>query len=157
MQPIVQFAQRSHTTTSERLRRVVEELPDFALTWQPLATGANSIAQLVRHIAIGQRHLLGLAEGEAPTITSMDPRERGLHNDAATRAELLDLLTQMDADRAMRLAKLDMLDLSETIPAGDDMTRFVLVAFSITEAREHLGHAELTAQLWQAQQASLLT
>jgi len=150
---MIEFAQRAHATTSESFRKVMEMLPDIALTWQPSVADTNSVAQLVRHVASGQRHLLGLAEGEPPTITSMDPRERGLVNDPATRAELLDLLARMDADREMRLARLDGVDLGEIIPAGGDLTRFVLVGLSIGEAREHLGHAELTAQLWQAQQS----
>jgi len=152
MQPMIEFAQHVHTRISKSFRNLVEMLPDFALTWQPPASEANSVAQLVRHVATGQRHMLGLAEGEPPTITSMDPRERGLHNDPSTRAELLDLLARMDADREARLARLDKLDLGEAIPAGNDMTRFVWVGLSIGEAQEHLGHAELTAQLWQAQQ-----
>ena len=154
MQPIIEFAQRVHVRVSDRFRRVVEMLPDGALTWQPPAAEANSVAQLVRHVANGQRHILGMAEGEPPTITSMDSRERGLHNDRATRTELFDLLAQMDADREARLARLDTMDLSEISPTGGDMTRFVLVGFSLCEAQEHLGHAELTAQLWQAQQPS---
>lgn len=154
MQPMIQFAQRAHATISQRFHKVVETLPDSALSWQPPAAEVNSVAQLVRHVARGQRHLLGLAEGGPPTITSMDSRERGLHNDSATRAELLDLLARMDADREARLARLDRLDLGETIPEEDNLSRFVLVGFSICEAQEHLGQTELTAQLWQAQQAS---
>ena len=154
MQPIIAFAQRAHATISARFRAVVETLPDGALTWQPPAPEANSVAQLVRHVATGQRHMLGVAEGAPPAITSMDPRERGLHNDPATRAELLALLTQMDADREARLARLDRLDLGEATPAGSDLTRFVWVGLSIGEAQEHLGHTELTAQLWRAQQPS---
>jgi hypothetical protein len=142
---------------ADRFRRVVEGLPDTALSWQPTATGTNSVAQLVRHVVAGQRHILGLAEGKPPTITSMDARVRGLHDDPATRAELLELLAGMDADRAARLDRLATLDLEEALPAAGGMTRFDLLAHSVGEAREHLGHAELTAQLWQAQHATTET
>jgi hypothetical protein len=151
MQPLIAFAQRVHARLSDRLRGVVEGLPQAALTWQPAAE-ANSVAQLVRHVARGQRHLLGLAEGAPPTITSSEAADRGLTNAPATHAELLALLAEMDADREARLARLEGMELGEAVRVGEEMTRFILVGLSIGEAWEHLGHAELTAQLWRAAQ-----
>lgn len=156
MQLITQFARRDLAGTSARMRKVVETMPDAALTWQPPAPEINSVAQIVRHVAVGQRHLLAMAAGDGPVITSMDPYQRGLNNDPATRAELLGLLTETDAVRERILARLDTMDLSETVagPGVPESPRFFLVAYSIGEAREHLGHAELTAQLWQSQRPS---
>jgi len=154
MHLITQFARRNLADTSARLRQAVEAMPEDALTWQPTIAETNSIAQIVRHVVTGQRHILGLAAGDGPTITSMDPYQRGLYNDPATRSELLGLLTMMDTAREEVLTRLDAMDLSETVPVpgGSPLPRFFLVTHSLGEAREHLGHAELTAQLWRSHQ-----
>jgi hypothetical protein len=58
----------------------------------------------------------------------------------------------MDRERADFLTRLDGLDLAEEVPvpSGPARARFFFVAHSVGEAREHLGHAELTRQLWEA-------
>ncbi len=73
MHLITQFARRNLADTSARLRQAVEAMPEDALTWQPTIAETNSIAQIVRHVVTGQSHILGLAAGDGPAITSMDP------------------------------------------------------------------------------------
>jgi hypothetical protein len=134
---------------SERFVKVVEALPVEALNWQPTSTETNSIAQIVRHVTFGQGLILSRARGEAIT-GPLDARTRGLHNDPATHAELLGLLARMDEERAVHLTQLDALVLTEQVPGPPDRptTRLFWLVHSVGEAREHLGHAELTQQLW---------
>jgi hypothetical protein len=152
MQPIVEYARQALGQAAGRYRKVVEAMPEDRLNWRPGDETTNSVAQLVRHVAGGQRLIFSLALGEPPpTPPGRDVRTRGLHNDPATRAELLDLLARADAEREERLARLDALDLSEPVPGprGEAHPRFFFIAHSVGEAREHLGHAELTRQLWE--------
>ena len=150
MQPIVEYAQAMLDHLSGRYKQVVEAMPEEGLNWQPGGAGTNSLAQIVRHVVSGQRLIFNWALGTPPQLP-MTERSRGLHNDPATRAELLDLLAEGDRARAELLAQLDGSDLGETVPSlrGEQRTRFFYVAHSVGEAREHIGHAELTRQLWE--------
>lgn len=151
MQPIVEYAQSHLGRLAAQYRAVVEALPDEALNWRPTATGTNSVAQLVRHVAFGQRMLLTWALG-TPPVPPFDERTRGLHDDPATRDELLAILADLDGARADLLVQLDAIDLTERVPSpmGPPPARLALVAHAVGEAREHIGHAELTRQLWEA-------
>jgi hypothetical protein len=151
VQPIVQYAQDMLDHLSGRYRQVVEAMSEEGLNWQPGGAGTNSLAQIVRHVVSGQQLIFNWALGTPPQLP-MTERSRGLQNDPATRAELLDLLAQGDRVRAELLVQLDAADLSERVPSlrGEARSRFFYVAHSVGEAREHIGHAELTRQLWEA-------
>jgi len=152
MQPIVQFAQFTLGHCDERFVKAVEAIPEGALNWQPGDETTNSLAQIVRHVYFGRRFMLGNALGNAPTFSGPpDARMRGLHNDPATRTELLGMIRETDAMWKDSLARLDATDLSESVPSpfGEPRPRFFWVAANIGETREHLGHAELTVQMYQ--------
>jgi hypothetical protein len=150
MQPIVEYTQVMLAHLSGRYKQVVEAMPEEGLNWQPGGAGTNSLAQIVRHVVSGQQLIFNWALGTPPQLPVTE-RSRGLHNDTATHAELLELLAQGDQARAELLAQLDASDLSESVPSlgGEARTRFFYVAHSVGEAREHIGHAELTRQLWE--------
>lgn len=150
MQPNIEVTQVMLAHLSERFVKVVEALPAEALNWQPTPAGTNSIAQIVRHVTFGQGLILSRARGEVIT-GPLNERARGLHNDPATPAELIGLLTRMDEERAAHLTQLDAMDLTDDVPGPPDRptTRVFWLVHSVGEAREHLGHAELTQQLWE--------
>jgi hypothetical protein len=155
MQPILQFAQMAWDQQAERYRKVVEGLPDEALTWQPTSAETNSVAQIVQHVFEGLPWLLGLACG-APPPTPEQLQQRRTHmwrNDPTTQQELLGIITQGLQARDAALADLDSMDLNGEVQAfGSPRRRLFLIVGFVNHSAEHLGHIELTKQLWEAQQ-----
>lgn len=153
VQPIVQFAQATLGQIDERFIKAIEAMPEEALNWQPGDETTNSLAQIVRHVAAGRTFMLGIALGQPlPTFTGLpDARARGLHNDPATHAELTDMIREADAQWKDHLTALDATDLTEVVPSpfGEPRARFFWIAANFGEAREHIGHAELTVQMYQ--------
>ena len=149
-QPLIAFADEMLGHLFARFAAVVAAMPNDALAWRPGDATTNSVARLMRHVVAGQRLILAIALGEAQ-VALPDERARGLHDAPAMGGDLLALLAESDAERASMLARLDALDLGEpvTVPWGEPRSRFFWVAHSVGEAREHLGHAELTRQLWE--------
>jgi len=157
VQPIVQFAQFTLGHCDERFIKAIEAMPEEALNWKPGDETTNSIAQIVRHVYLARRFTLGIALGEAPTFSGPpDERVRGLHNDPATHAELVGIIRESEALWKDSLARLDATELSELIPSpfGEPRPRFIWIAANLGETREHLGHAELTVQMYQRYGAS---
>jgi len=150
MQPLIEYAQQALDRHWERYRAVVRALPAEGLNWRPGDETTNSLAMIVRHVTFGQRLILNMALGNPPTLP-IDERTRGLHNDPATHDELLGLLDSAAEARRKLLTQLDALDLTETVsgPIGSPRPRFSFAAHSVAEAAEHIGHAELTRQLWE--------
>lgn len=154
MKPVTNYAQFMLTTQAERYGKVVEGLPEEALNWRPGDETTNAVAQIVRHVYEGLPWLLGIAVGDgAPPMDQEARQARHLHslrNDPATREELLGIIAAGMAKANDLLAKIDETDLSEEItPMGRPRQRFFFVGLTIDHAAEHLGHAELTKQVWE--------
>lgn len=155
MQPILAFAQLITDEQAERFTKVIEGMPNEALTWQPTASGTNSVAQIVRHVSRATPYLLGLASGAAQP--PLPERVQGWHNEMwsntpATKMDLLDAIATGRAARDEQLAMLDGMDLSAVVqPLGHPTPRLFFIAGVVEHAAEHLGHAELTKQWWEAQ------
>ncbi|MDQ6832993.1 MAG: DinB family protein [Chloroflexota bacterium] len=146
MKPIVEVVQRMLDGQAERYGKVVDELPEVALNWRPGNEETNSVAQLVRHVTAVQHLLLGLALGEA----LKHDHEYSLRNDPATKEELHGLLTDAKTKKDDQLARLNNLDMSEMLSGGRGPTmRAHYVIHTADHGQEHLGHAELTKQLWE--------
>lgn len=145
MKPMVTVVQGILNGQAERYTAVVEGLPEEALTWQP-GSEINSIAQLVRHVTAVQNVLLERGLGNSPT----HDHAHSLRNDPATKEELLGLIVEAKAKKDDQLARLDPMDMSETIttPRGS-LLRAWYVVHVADHGQEHLGHAELTKQLWE--------
>ena len=142
------------TAQAERYGKVVEALPGEALNWRPGDETTNAVAQIVRHVYEGLPLLLGIAVGDGTLPIDQNARQaRHLHslrNDPATKEELLGIIATGMAKANDLLSKIDETDLSEEIaPMGRPRQRFFFVGLTIDHAAEHLGHAELTKQLWE--------
>ncbi len=153
MQPILAFAQRATDQQAERYVKVVEGMPDEALTWQPTESETNSVAQLVQHVFAATPRLLAMATGTMPTPTPEVRQRWRAHmwrNNPTTQQALLDIIATGRAARDEQLAALDGMDMNGEIQAfGSPMPRMFLIAGVVDHAAEHLGHAELTKQLWE--------
>ncbi len=154
MKPVTNYAQWMLTRQAERYTAVIEALPDEALNWRPGDETTNSIAQLIRHVYEGLPWLLGFVTGDSEPVTDREMmRQRHLHslrNDSATKEELLGIIQAAMAKKDDLLAKVDGIDLSEEIiPMGQPRQRFFYIGGTVDHCAEHLGHAELTKQLWE--------
>jgi hypothetical protein len=125
----------------------VEGLEMDALDWPPLA-GANGLAVLVAHAAGAERFLIGQLVGgiDAPRDRNAEFSLRG-----ADASYLKRLLSEAETVSAGVLARLTADDMAALHPHREGLktTRWCVV-HAIEHVAEHLGHAGLTRQLWDA-------
>lgn len=128
----------------ERYRQVVVDLAPEALSWTP-GPETNSIAVLVRHTVASEKGMLfGLAG---------HPVDRNLPADFVSRpttaSELLRLLDEADdrVDEMFALISEDALTASYSRPHDQVLTGVEWAVNTYGHAKEHIAHAELTAQL----------
>jgi uncharacterized damage-inducible protein DinB len=153
MQAATRYAQRTLDAQAERFSTVVDGLPPEALTWRPGDETTNSIAQIVRHVVAWQPWYLGVALGDPVPLDDEALNQKqtdSLDNSPTTTATLRALVEAARAQTATALERIDALDLSEEIaPYGDPEPRCFYLSGAIDHAAEHIGHAELTRQLWE--------
>jgi hypothetical protein len=153
MQPITQYAQQMLGRQRERYTSAIEGIPPEALNWRPGDRTTNSLTQIVRHVYEGLPWLLSLGLDDAEPMDAEELREWSrytLRDDPVTAAELLDVIATHSARADALLARFDALDLSEeVIRFGRPTQRCYYVAFAVDHGAEHLGHAELTKQMWE--------
>jgi uncharacterized damage-inducible protein DinB len=153
MQAATRYARRTLDAQAERFVGVVDGLPPEALAWRPGDETTNSIAQIVRHVAAWQPWYLGVTLGD-PVPLDDDALNRkqadSLDNSPVTADELRALVESMRARTAAALDRVDALDLNEEVrPYSDPEARCFYLSGAIDHAAEHIGHAELTRQLWE--------
>ncbi len=144
MKPIVGVVQQMLNAQVARYEKVVGGLPQEGLNWRPGNDATNSVAQLVRHVAAVQEMLLDRALDGSPEYD----HAYSLRNDPATGTELLGLLARAKARKDDQLARVDAMDMAEMMDNGQ-APRAYFVIHAARHGQEHLGHAELTKQLWE--------
>ncbi len=153
MQAATRYAQRTLDAQAERFTTVVDGLPPEALTWRPGDETTNSIAQIVRHVVAWQPWYFGVALGDPVPLDDEALNQKqadSLDNSPTTAAALRALVEATRAEIATALERIDALDLSEEItPYGEPEPRCFYLSGAIDHAAEHIGHAELTRQLWE--------
>jgi hypothetical protein len=138
--------QSKMTANHQSLRETVTGLDADALNWQP-APEANSICALVSHALDAERFLLTTA------IDLAVDRDRESHFRATTTgsAELLALIDTAETQNDGYLARLSEADLAhEVARPGRTHTGAWWVLQAVEHTREHVGHAQLTRQMWEA-------
>jgi uncharacterized damage-inducible protein DinB len=130
------------------IARALEGLPEEALDWKPGAE-MNSVAVLITHLTGAERFLIG-------DVVMGDPsnrvREAEFQAVGQTKQDLLQRLSVTDEYIKSAFEKMSLADL-ETERVHPRHGNQVSVAFSILHALEHaathVGHIDLTVQLWQ--------
>lgn len=137
----------------ERLLETIAGLDDQAVNWKPPAPGANSLLILVTHaIASAEEHVVGKAAGKT-VVRNRDAEfvvMGGSGHLAARAAEvrrrideaLVGLEGRLDEERDPPVGKW---------PASRATVRDRLV-HSVSHTAEHVGHAQLTRDLWKARE-----
>lgn len=153
MQAATRYAQRTLDAQAERFAKVVNELPPEALTWRPGDETTNSIAQIVRHVVSWQPWYLGVVLGDPVPLdddTLNQKQTDSLDNSPATVAALRTLIETMQTQTTSALDRVGAINLEDEItPYGEPEARFDYLSGAIDHAAEHIGHAELTRQLWE--------
>ena len=130
------------------MKRIVNGLPQAALDWTP-GPEMNSLHVLAVHVAGSERYWIGDVAGSDPSGRDRDAefRSGGLDTHA-----LIDLLDRTLAHSRAVLEGLEPADLEDVCQAPRD-GRQVTVAWCLAHALEHtalhLGHMEITRQLWE--------
>lgn len=129
---------------------MIADLPAEALNWRPTETkeshASNSLAVLAAHIAGAEHFWIGEVIGGRPATRN---RPAEFTTQAAGAEALCQLLEKTGAETRAVIAALDPADLSSTRQIDD---RPVPVRWGILHVIDHsalhLGHMQLTYQLW---------
>ncbi len=144
-----------------KTRKHVEGATTEALNWRPPAEGANSVAVI-------SVHMCGVVRGWTLKGMTGDKRERDRPSEFLAvaddegyvefwgrRVRLLSLIDDTLADVNRVLGGMSLEDLDETFVAhnGETTNRRYAIVHTIDELAQHVGHLELTLQMWASRQA----
>jgi Protein of unknown function (DUF1572) len=137
----------------DQLRDELSGLDLDALNWVP-TVGANSISTIVTHLAGSEMETLRSVAG----LPSERDRDAEYSGGARTLSEVLGQLDEADVVIATALNHIDEERLESTcalptLPAAEVRSGLTWLVGNYGHAREHLGHVQLTKQLYQAQQS----
>jgi hypothetical protein len=130
------------------IRKALESLPPEAMDWTP-GPDMNPVSVLIVHLTGAERFWVG-------DVVMGDPsnrdREAEFRAAGLTKNDLLQRLTDTEAYTRATFESLKLSDL-ETTRTHPRHGNQVSVTFALTHALEHvathLGHIQLTVQLWQ--------
>ena len=133
------------------LNKAIQGLPQEALDWVP-GEGMNSAAVLIAHLTGAERYWIG-------DVALRDPSDRDRAAEFRVRGIPLEALQARIADSsgyAQGVAtRLTLPDLEQERVSPRDGHKFT-VAWALLHALEHtalhLGHIQITRQLWEQQQ-----
>lgn len=139
----------------DRLLETIAGLDDEAVNWKPPAPGANSLLVLVTHaLASAEDHVVGKAAGKtvvrnrdaefAATGGAGHLAERGAEVRRRIDEALVALEGRLDDEREPPLGKWPQ-------PRGTVRDRLI---HSVSHTAEHVGHAQLARDLYNARRAN---
>ena len=138
------FLQRRH----DDIKRTIEGLPQAALDWVP-GSDMNSFCVIAVHLAGSERFWIGDVVAREPSDRDRESEFRAQEVDFAELAERLD-----DSLAYVRqvLEGLKLEDLGTTCVSPQDGREFTtgwVLLHVLEHAAVHLGHVQLTRQLWE--------
>lgn len=137
------------TKLHDDLKACVADLPQEALDWTP-GPETNSLNVLLAHVAAAERYWLATLVGGEP---SDRVRAQEFVTEGLTAVDLAQRLDEaLEQNRAV-LARLTLDDLEVVRESAVHNGRSYRAAYSFLHALEHtalhLGHAQITRQLWE--------
>jgi hypothetical protein len=133
----------------DQVRHEIDGLDGAGLDWSP-GPGYNSIATIVTHLLGSEAETLGCVAGE-PTrrdreaeFTPAPGAPKVLDQLATADAVIARLRPLMSAPRLRRVLALP------TLPAGEKRPGLVWLVGTYGHGREHVGHIQLTRQLYES-------
>lgn len=135
---------------------LLRPLPPAALSWRPLQSddhSTNSLAVLAAHVAGAEHYWIGEFIGQLPATRNRDAEFMTTAETAAT------LIAQLEAVAAETNSVLPSLDAATLDSSRVARHREIPVRWAILHAIDHtalhLGHMQLTVQLWRGTPAEM--
>ena len=150
MLPVVKTALENLADTRNAYRETIRGMDKDALNWRP-GPDTNSAAALIVHI-VGSQGALISAILQVPFERDRDAEFRAT---TESDTELLALLDQQEAllnELAPRITEADLTEIRERTD-GRKNTGLYWLFHNLTHQREHLGHIQLTKQMYEQQAA----
>jgi uncharacterized damage-inducible protein DinB len=146
-----ELANRFHDLHADVLKDL-ETLPNEALDWTP-GPDTNSVSVVIVHLTGAERFLIGDVILQDPSNRNRDAefQVRGM-----TMEELVRRLNTTDTYIRAALEKLDLPDLEATRlhpRHGSQVSVSWALLHALEHAATHLGHIQLTVQMWKQQHA----
>ena len=130
------------------IEKTLEPLPQEVMDWQP-GTDMNSISVLIVHLTGATRFLIGdVVMGEP----SNRDRDAEFHVSGLEKNDLIQRLRKTEAylTTALETLKLSELETTRLHPRhGSQVSVAWALMHALEHAGTHLGHIQLTAQMWQ--------
>lgn len=127
----------------------IEAMPLQALNWRPLQQESNTAAVLVTHMC-GVVSLIVYQALTGVDVHRQRPRE--FQATADTPQELVSLISRTEelVREALEAATPASLGATVSLPDRDPMTGRSYLLQALAHLGEHLGHLQMTRQLWEA-------
>ena len=151
MDPEVQELSTALDNIKKRARSVVERLGDGGVKWSPGIPDTNSAAQLLAHMFGAESGTIHEYIGGTPVNRNRDAE---FASPPGTEKELLALIDRVDAGTKRVMEAQTAQSLGKQAPTrqpGVTRTARDSIIGVLTHQSEHMGHIELTEQLWKAQ------
>ena len=151
MDPEVQELSTALDNLKKRARAAVERLGDSGVKWSPGIPDTNSAAQLLTHMFGAESSSIQQYVGGTPVARN---RDEEFSKPVSTVKDLLALIERVDAGTKTVMAKQSAQSLGKQVPtrqAGVTRSARDTILGVLTHQSEHMGHIELTEQLWKAQ------
>lgn len=151
MEPVVETACKHLQVTRDAYRETIRGMDTEALNWRP-GPEASTAAILISHIAGSEGELLRTIRN----LPSDRDRDAEFQLTANSDAELLAKLDQMEALVNELAPSITAEDLAavRTRKDGRSGTGLYWLLQDLAHQREHLGHLQLTKQLYEQQKQS---
>jgi Protein of unknown function (DUF664) len=140
----------------EGIRGAISGLPADALNWLPSRDGTNPIAVLAVHAMHSTRSWLAVAVGAPLPARDRDAEFRTVVDDPGELLETVDGLAE-DCRALLAVDAFEPGVMREShLRASSGRAEVVSGAWALVHAvehlREHMGHAQLTRQLWEGRE-----
>jgi len=139
----------------DQVREEIEGLDDAGLNWSPIP-GANSIATLVTHVVGSEAETLRCVAGVA-AARDRDGEFVGTPRSVAEIRSELHAADELIAALRSEIGgpRLEAMLALPTLPADERRSGLTWLVGNYGHAREHVGHMQLTSQLYRAHSETL--
>jgi hypothetical protein len=151
MDPEIQELSTALESLKKRARAAVERLGDEGVTWSPGIPDTNSAAQLLTHMLGAES---GTIHASLGGLTVNRNRDEEFSKPLSTAKDLMALIDRIDKTSRSVLESETAQTIGRQVatrqPGVTRSARDSVVGV-LTHQSEHMGHIELTEQLWNAQ------
>jgi uncharacterized damage-inducible protein DinB len=155
--PTLTAARQIVEESIDGMRGAISGLPAAALNWRPSEDGTNPIAVLAVHAMHSTRSWLAVAVGAPLPDRDRDAEFRTVVDDPAELLETVDALSEECRALLTEDAFEPGVMRESHSRASSGRAEVVSGAWALLHAvehlREHMGHAQLTRQLWEGREA----